>query len=781
MPQTLPSVKSSLVIVESPAKCNKIEQFLGPGYKCIATFGHIQELKDLKDIDISNKFTPSFTPAPSKSQQIAKLRKAIRESKEVLIATDDDREGEGIAWHVCSLFKLPFTTKRIIFHEITKPAILNAVRNPGVINMELVAAQQSRQILDLIVGFRISPVLWQNITQKSSHGLSAGRCQTPALRIIYDNECDIANAPGKKVYNTIGYFTDRVIQFTLQKHHDSEESMEGFLTETVNYDHKFTCSKPKQTTKNPPCPYTTSAIQQAASNEMHISPKDTMKILQTLYEGGYITYMRTDSTTYSKEFIETVKPFVTNKWGDKYLHDDVERLSLRSSDEDTTQGKKKKKKDKKDDNAQEAHEAIRPTNIETLSVDDSMHNREKKMYEMIWRNTLESCMSPALFNCITAKFTAPENTEYRCSEEDAIFLGWKIVKGMPKADGVSKYNFLLALKQNTVMDYKKITSKVTLKDLKTHYTEAKLVQLLEQKGIGRPSTFSSLVDKIQEREYVKKENVKGKKIRCVDFSLEQEELEETVNEREFGNEKNKLVLQPLGRIVIEFLTNNFNSLFEYEYTKNMEDELDLIAKGGKKGYELCERCYQEIDSLVKPLKGAEKVSIKIDSNHTYMIGKHGPVIKCVIDGKTTFKSVKKDVDLEKLKKGELTIEDVEQVTVIAGNILGKYEGNDMILRRGQYGLYVTWGTNTKSLASLDKKELDITLEDVVSFISKNTSIIRELTKDLSLRKGKFGDYVYYQTNKMKKPRFLKISEFKLDPKTCDKIKLIDWIKTTYKL
>ena len=178
--------------------------------------------------------------------------------------------------------------------------------------------------------------------------------------------------------------------------------------------------------------------------------------------------MRTDSTTYSKEFIETVKPFVTNKWGDKYLHDDVERLSLRSSDEDTTQGKKKKK-DKKDDNAQEAHEAIRPTNIETLSVDDSMHNREKKMYEMIWRNTLESCMSPALFNCITAKFTAPENTEYRCSEEDAIFLGWKIVKGMPKADGVSKYNFLLALKQNTVMDYKKITSKVTLKDLNPLY------------------------------------------------------------------------------------------------------------------------------------------------------------------------------------------------------------------------------------------------------------------------------------------------------------------------
>lgn len=780
MPQTLPSVKSKLVIVESPAKCTKIEGFLGAGYKCIATFGHIQELKDLKDINMSDNFKPSFNPVASKSQQIGKLRKAIREADEVLLATDDDREGEGIAWHICALFKLPLTTKRIIFHEITKPAILHAVQNPGSLNMNIVSAQQSRQILDLIVGFKLSPILWKHITQKSAHGLSAGRCQTPALRIIYDNDQDISVSPGKKVYNTVGYFTDRTIPFSLQKHHDSEEAMEEFLTESVNFDHIFSCSKPKQVTKNPPTPYTTSAIQQAASNEMHISPKDTMKILQTLYEGGYITYMRTDSTTYSEEFIETMKSFITGKWGEKYLHSDVEQLSLRSNDKKEAKGKKKKN-EKKDDNAQEAHEAIRPTNIETLAVKDTMHNREKKMYDMIWRNTTESCMSPALFNSITAKITSPEDTEYRCSDEDVVFIGWKIVKGLPKNEGISIYTYLLLLKQKIELPYKKIASKVTLKDLKAHYTEAKLVQLLEQKGIGRPSTFSSLVDKIQEREYVKKENVQGKKIKCIDFTLEGEELEEITDEREFGNEKNKLVLQPLGKIVLEFLIEHFKDFFEYKYTKNMEDELDHIAKGEHVGHELCRKCYNEIEESIKPLKSQEKVNIKIDDHHTYIVGKHGPVIKCVIDSKTTFKSVKKDIDLEKMREGEYTMDDIEQQTVITGNILGKYEGKDMILKKGQYGPYVTWGINNRSLVHLNMEATDITLEDVVKYIVSNTSILRQLTKDLSLRKGKYGDYIYYQTSKMKKPQFLKLNGFKKDPKACDNEQLISWIKETYKL
>lgn len=772
-----------LVIVESPAKCNKIEEFLGQGYKCIATFGHIQELRDLKDVDIENNFEPSFNPVASKSQQLGKLQKAINNSVEVYLATDDDREGEGIAWHICSYFNLPVTTtKRIIFHEITKSAVVKAIQNPGLINLNMVKAQQSRQVLDLIVGFKLSPILWKHITRKSAHGLSAGRCQTPAVRLIYDNAKDIESSPGKKVYNTMGYFTNNNIPFTLQKQHDSEGKMEDFLIESANHDHSFNCSSPRQVTKHPPIPYTTSGIQQVASNEMHISPKETMKVLQTLYEGGYITYMRTDSSTYSKEFIDNIKPFINDKWGNKYLHNDINRLSLRLSEKQSIKKKTNQNEKiniKSDSNAQEAHEAIRPTDILRLKVDDKMQNREKKMYELVWRNTVESCMSPALFSSITAKISAPEEIEYSCSEEEVIFQGWKIVKGLGKTDGISAYNYLLALKKDSIFPYKKITSKVTLKDLKSHYTEAKLVQLLEQKGIGRPSTFSSLVDKIQEREYVKKENIQGKTIKCTDFNLEGEELEEIESDRVFGNEKNKLVLQPLGRIVIEFLLEHFQKFFNYEYTMDMECELDKIANGDQEGHEISRKCHYDIEDAIKPLQTHEKVNIKIDEHHTYVIGKHGPVIKCIINGKTTFKSVKKDIDMDKLRKNEYTLHDIEMETVIAGNILGKYDGKDMIMKKGKYGLYVTWGANTKSIASLQKEESEIVLDDVVKYITSKTTVLRDLTSEFSLRKGKYGDYIYYQTTKMKNPKFLKLNGFKKNPKTCELDELITWVKTTY--
>ena len=310
----------TLLIVESPAKCGKIEKFLGPGYKCIASYGHLQQLENLKSIDLQS-FEPRFTPLDNKRQQIERLRQLINSSNDVLIATDDDREGEGIAWHICSLFNLPIsTTKRIIFHEITEKAIKNAVKNPTLLNMNIVFAQQGRQILDLLVGFKISPMLWQNIS-RTKKGLSAGRCQTPALRLVYDNQKDIDNSPGKKVYNTTGYFTEQNLQYTLNHHFDDEDKVVEFLEESTEHNHVYTCSKPKNTIKKPPTPFTTSSLQQSASNELHISPKDTMMICQKLYEGGYITYMRTDSKIYSKEFIEKIKPYISEKYGEKYINE----------------------------------------------------------------------------------------------------------------------------------------------------------------------------------------------------------------------------------------------------------------------------------------------------------------------------------------------------------------------------------------------------------------------------------------------------------------------------
>ena len=771
-----------LVIVESPAKCKKIESYLGPGYKCIASFGHIQELNGLKCVDFANHFKPNFSPIPTKKQQITKIRNAIRDCDEVLLATDDDREGEAIAWHICEVFKQPIlTTKRIIFHEVTKTALQNAVTNPTIVNMNQVHAQQARQILDLIVGYKLSPVLWENISRNSKSGLSAGRCQTPALRIVYDNQCDINKSPGTKVYNTVGYFTNKTLPFNLDFHYNNEKEIEEFLKESVNYTHKYSCSEPRKTTKNPPTPFTTSGLQQMASNELKFSPKDTMRICQTLYEGGFITYMRTDSKTYSKEFTDKAGVYIDKKWGKKYVHPNIDRLCERKEEtkEKKTKGKKKEKKTKgkKDNNAQEAHESIRPTNIETIKLPENIGNREKRMYKLIWRNTVESCMSPANYSSITAKMSSPNNHFYKYSTELAIFPGWKIVNGYEKENPI--YQYLLSLKQDSIFDYKKITAKISMKDLKSHYTEAKLVQLLEQKGIGRPSTFSSLIDKIQERNYVKKENVQGKKVKCIDFELIGEELSEESTEREFGNEKNKLVLQPLGMIVIEFLIKHFDALFQYDYTKNMEDTLDIIAKGNSIWYELCSKCLNEIDTLAKHLKPKSREQYTIDEHHTYMIGKYGPVIKCTIDKKTSFKHVKKDIDIQLLKEGKYKLEDIVVENAQSKNVLGTYNDEDMILKKGKFGLYVTWGTNTKSLNGIGKREEDIKLEDVIEYLEKtpNQNIIRVIDANTNIRKGKNGknDYVFYKTKKMKKPKFISLKTFKEDYVNCDKDILEEWL------
>ena len=345
---------TKLVIVESPAKCKKIESYLGTGYKCIASFGHIRDIKDgLKGIDVQNNFKPTFRLLPTKSKFIKPLRAAINKAKEVILATDDDREGEAIAWHICKAFNLPVsTTPRIIFHEITKSAIKKAVQNPTVVDMNKVNAQQARQILDCLVGFTISPILWANISRKS--GLSAGRCQTPALRLIYDNQQEINNAPGRIAYDTNGYFTKNNLEFKLNHHHNNEVEMGDFLESSADFKHIFTCSKPVAKKRQPPLPFTTSALQQKASNILHFSPKRTMTTAQKLYEQGYITYMRTDSRTYSKEFVAKAKTFIQEKWSEKYVNKNIFTLSQR-----------KTSKKKKDDNAQEAHEAIRPTDINT--------------------------------------------------------------------------------------------------------------------------------------------------------------------------------------------------------------------------------------------------------------------------------------------------------------------------------------------------------------------------------------------------------------------------------
>ena len=829
---------TTLVIVESPAKCSKIESYLGPGYKCIATFGHFRTLDGLKSIHMDN-FKLKFSCMDEKSKQISRIKSEIESCMgNVIIATDDDREGEAIGWHVCDMFKLPVaTTPRIIFHEITKTAIDRAVSTPGTLNMNLVYAQFARQILDLLVGYHISPQLWTHIASSVKNSLSAGRCQTPALRLVFDNQKDIDSSPGKMVYNTVGYFTKLNLPFTLSRHYETPKDVEEFLEESVNHEHVFTLLPPKKMSKAPPSPFTTSALQQKASSEYNYSPSETMSICQKLYEGSFITYMRTDSRTYSPEFIENAKRYISEKWSDKYLNPNIQYLALgfssggggggEGSGTSSNQGQGKTAKankgsgsDDKGVKAQEAHEAIRPTNISTLKIPDTFTSREQKLYKLIWTNAIESCMSHATGVTITAHLTAPKSNEYKYTTELIEFPGWKAVDGYDKEN--PNYNYLQNIKKNCIIPYNKIKATVTMNELKSHYTEAGLIKLLEEKGIGRPSTFSSLIEKIQKRGYVEKGDVTGKRFKCTDFELLPDELLEMPTEREFGNEKNKLVIQPLGVIVMEFIIQHFEPLFEYNFTKKMEDDLDKVAKGDILYTDTCRFCLDNVKQLTTALKdkNIQKDTINIDESHVYMVGSKGPVIKHTTldeDGKKKieYKSVKKDIDVAKLKRGEYELEDVvdEKGNIDMGGIkLGIYEGEQVILKRGKYGLYFVWGEQKKSLSGLfpkSKNPSTIMYHDIVKIIDSSRQgdmnsggggiegsdganenitnkivvkgMVRMVTDDISIRNGKYGDYIFYKTSLMKNPTFLKIKGFTEDYKTCPVFTIMEWINKTYKI
>ena len=787
------TTKTSLVIVESPAKCKKIEEYLGPGYKCIATYGHLRELPSLKNIDIENNFKPTYIIIDNaiKKKQIEILRKEIKKADEVILGLDGDREGEKISFCVAQLFNLDINkTKRITFNEITETAIRNAIQNPRTIDMNIVNAQQARQILDVLVGFKVSPVLWKLVSQPKGkdNALSAGRCQTPALKLVYENQKEIDESTERKVYNTTGYFTNLNLPFELNKQIEDEDDMIDFLDKSADFSHIYTCSQPIKVLKQPPEPFTTSRLQQVASNELHYSPKETMRICQLLYEGGYITYMRTDSKTYSVEFMDSAKEYIRKTYDAQYIGQLLDGKCDDNIVKDAVK-KRSKKKENKTEFAQEAHEAIRPTNISLQNLPEEMDSKEKKMYKLIWTNTLESCMTPASFYSITASISAPENSKYSYTTELIDFPGWKIVENKFSREN-KDYQYLQIITSNVAIQHKKIYSKVTIKGSKSHYTEAKLVQLLEEKGIGRPSTFSSLIDKIQERGYVKKEDIKGKEIICRDFELEDGEICEIQNKREFGNEKSKLVIQPLGIIVMEFLDKHFNKLFNYEYTSLMESALDKIAKGEIIWFEVCSSCNKEVDNLIELIKDETKIEFQIDDNNTYMIGKYGPVIKCVEekDGKeeVIFKSVKKDLDISKLKIGEYELDDIIEQNK-TGNIqynLGKYEGKDVILRKGKFGLYTSWGDNSKTLKELGNRPIEnITFEEVIAILEKGSGIVRVINTNLTIRKGPKGDYIFYKNSKMKKPIFYDIKSFttetKEDYKTCDINILKSWISEKY--
>ena len=768
-----------LIIVESPSKCQKIEGFLGSQYHCIASKGHIRTIAGLTSIDCKNNFDTEFTIIEDKKSHIESMQKTISQfpKENIILAMDDDREGEGIAWHICQVFELDInTTKRILFREITKTALEFAVSNPGNLNMTLVHAQQTRQILDMIVGYKISPILWKYLYSNKDNSLSAGRCQTPALRLVYDMEMEESMKDLKLVYKTTGTFFSNNILFELSREFENEKDIIEFLEDSKDFEYNLSISEKKSKEKSPPKPFNTSNLLQTASNILSMSPKETTSLCQQLYQDGHITYIRTDSMQYSATFITEAKNFINEKYRLEYFGNILPKDEVNP------------------------HEAIRVTHIDIGNI-QSENKRMQSLYKLIWKNTVESCMSSYTYTSQKSVIGAPMKLEYSTEIEIPIFLGWKKVsekenetETKEQNKGASLLFYLETLKKSKKpFSYNKISASVSVRGAEKHYTEASLIKRLEDLGIGRPSTFASIIDTILERGYVKKTDIEGKKRSINEYSLEGREIQLQKTEKIFGQSKNKLVIQSVGILTIEFLIKYFSRLFSYEYTKDLEVELDEIATAKKSvWYETCRKCKDEIETLVKSMN-VEKPEYKIDENHVLVYEKYGPVIKKRNGEKEKEgKGVKPeylsinpniDIDLEKLKRGEYKLEDILKPE---NKSLGKYENEDMYLKNGKYGYYVQWGENTKSIRNIETSIEDIELKDIIEFLNKNTeiqstTIIREISKNLSIRKGKIGAYIFYKRPDMKKPEFFNLKKFKGSFTFCEKNTFIKWMNETYKI
>lgn len=841
---TRPPDHKWLIIVESPSKCTKIEHLLGGQYKCIASKGHLRTIQGLRSIDTKNKYAIKFSIIESKTGHIESMRKIIRQFPEtnILLGSDDDREGESIAWHICDIFGLDVeNTKRIIFHEITKTALENAVNTPTKININIVNAQWARQVLDILIGYKISPMLWKSIHGHNSDSLSAGRCQTPALRLVYDNEMERRNGEGfQQKHKIIGKFSSKNLDFILNKEFENNEDTIKFLQKNIGFKHELTIGSPRISINSPPKPFNTSSLLQTCSNMLRLSPTDTMSICQELYQGGFITYMRTENRKYAGPFLNKIKEFISGIHGDHYI-----------GNLDSIENK----------NSANPHEAIRVTNLNMRELNDNT-GKKAAVYRIIWKNTIQSCMVDSKQELIDAIITAPENLVYKYTIEIPVFLGWR-KEAKPEdtgslADSQNKGAGLLLflksiLESKQPIRFEQIRSSCVFQNRHSHYTESSLIKKLEEYGIGRPSTFAMFIETIQDRGYVLKQDISGESKKCIEYVLTQNgRILEEKKDILVGSEKGKLVIQPLGFIVIEFLIKYFDAMFSYDYTKNLEDKLDLVATQDESSnfasdsqssssaslninwYSICEECNKDIKTYSKPVSDILKNKYPIDSNHSVVFTMRGPVIcyNFTTDTKyltqntpdasdsqssssascnntntdieleleninkenkenkenqaeSSFKSIKKDIvlDLGRLKSGGYTIQDLEEISEKT-RLLGKWEEEDIYLKHGKFGFYLEWGSQKKACKiPKDKDPSEIKYEDIPQLLESklmdNKNILRVLNSNISIRRGKFGAYIYYKTPSMEKPQFFSLKKFNHGFSTCEKETLLEWIQNTY--
>lgn len=744
---------TSVLIVESPAKCSKIQGFLGPGWKVIATMGHIRTLDDtLEAVGLERDFDAKYTFIKEKAKAIQQIKDATKGAS-VFLASDDDREGEAISYSVAVLLGLDIaTTPRIVFHEITKEAITNAIRNPKRISMSRVNAQQARAILDKMVGYTISPLLWKFVGQ----GLSAGRCQTPALRLVVEREDAIRDFKSETTWSVKGVWKTKAgVDFSaaLDTALEDEESALNYM-ENVNDDPEGTVKEAitRPTSAAAPKPLITSTLQQEASALYGSQPKNTMRIAQKLYEAGHITYMRTDHPVLSEEAITEAKAYIKETYGEEYVLGALSAAPL-----------SKKGKKVVTTNAQEAHEAIRPTHISTVELPDTedWSAPERKLYKLIWNRTLQSVM-PACKgedrNIFIVCNGDPSEMEWKATWHRTTFPGWKRV-GQAVADLDADEDTKAGSSENTawslgqtlnVGDRIRWTSmEAAPKETRAspRFTEATLVRDLEQRGIGRPSTFAPLIDTIIEKKYVEKIDVEARQMPLTTYKVTAPLAwppTKTTEMKRVGAEKNKLVPTPLGRSALEFCVREFDALFEYGFTRQMEERLDAIAAGNTEWKDLCRDTWNLYRGKYEDMKAAPASIVQTGRQKLFAGGikavqsKKGPLL--LIEGATPADTVfygwPPNTSFSEITEEQAVAHVNAKKKEKAQESIGEFEGVPIVRKSGPYGTYVVCGTSQVPWAEGD------TLETIREKLRAKRENGLHTLGPFEFRRGPYGVYMF---------------------------------------
>jgi DNA topoisomerase-1 len=731
-------MSKNLLIVESPAKAKTIEKILGKDFQVNSCYGHIRDLvKAGMGIDIANDFEPKYTVPDEKKKVVNELKSLAKKSDEVWLATDEDREGEAISWHLCEVLGLdPKSTKRIVFHEITKPAIEAAVKNPRTVNMDLVMAQQARRVLDRIVGFELSPVLWRKIST-SNKNLSAGRVQSVAVRLIVDREREINTFQATSHFKIEGSFTadditGKSVTFKAEgKKRDSADDAEKFLKGCTGADYKVTNVRVKPGKRSPAPPFTTSTLQQEASRKLGYGVGRTMQIAQKLYENGHITYMRTDSVSLSATAVDDIAKTVSSLYGEKY-----------------SQSRKFKNKN---ESAQEAHEAIRPTSAKASTIRE---DEWQKLYELIWKRTMASQMADAELEKTTVNIEISTNKEELTASGEVLkFDGFLKVYREDKDEDEQEESAEgmlppMAVGQSLPLVELKATERFSRPQ--PRYTEASLVKKLEELGIGRPSTYAPTISTIQKREYVEKRDKDGTQRAYRVLALKDGAVSKREEFENTGAEKAKLFPTDLGLLVTDFLKQYFDDIMDYGFTAKIEDEFDEVARGKLQWNEMLEEFYgpfkRDVDKTIETaerVKGERLLGTDPESGKPVVarMARYGPIIQIGSvdeEEKPKFAKVPAGQSIE-------TITFEEALTLFKlQDSMGSYEDKELSVNVGRFGPYVKWGDDYISIPrGTDLKTVDA--EMAISYIKAKQEADAPVGeydgKPITKGTGRFGPFI----------------------------------------